>query len=311
MIRGVVMLAALAMTVGSAHADIPKAAPIEAPMPVIAPPPPPKPAPPLPPTPKVRAAPSASPGSWVTSDDYPVAALRMGLEGKVGIRLFVDTTGKVSHCQITSSSNFQILDDAACELISRRGIFVPAKDAKGKAVVDVWTSRFVWKIPYTDPHPLIEGTGIETLTINNLGIVTDCAIKIKEPDEKTSEDQCPNTDSIPQLVALEMRGYGNAPLVQVDMEHSLVLTEAAKDRLVIDKPGYETRSLLVFHFVVDPTGKMAQCAAERQRGSEKLIFDNYCYRSTEQYFVPTTNASGTSVSTSGWVVQRILRKLAP
>jgi hypothetical protein len=77
MIRGVMTLAALAMIISSAHADIPKGAPIEVPMPVVAPPPPPKPAPPLPPTPKVRAKPVRKlQEAWITPDDYPPVALQ-------------------------------------------------------------------------------------------------------------------------------------------------------------------------------------------------------------------------------------------
>lgn len=311
MIRGVMTLTALAMMMSSVHADIPKGAPIEVPMPVIAPPPPPKPAPPLPPTPKVRAVPSGSPGSWISSDDYPDVALQYYMEGRSGVRLYIDTAGKVSYCWITESSGFDLLDRAACERLTSQGDFTSARNAKGKPAPDIWETHILWRIPEDEPAPLGESIGIETLVISNLGRVVDCKVKIKDPYQDSSEDQCPSVDSFSPQIALDMRGYGSAPLVEVDLEHSMVMTEVARNQLLKEKPGYETRALLIFRFEVDTMGKMTRCGLEQQRGSEKLVFDNYCYRSAGLPYVPMKNAEGSPVSSSGWVVQRILRKLTP
>lgn len=309
MIRGVMTLTALAMMMSSAHADIPKGAPIEVPMPVVAPPPPPKPAPPLPPTPKVRAVPSASPGSWVTSDDYPASALRMSLEGKVGIRLFVDSAGKVSHCQIISSSNFQILDDAACELISRRGEFVPAKDRKGRAVADVWTSRFVWRIPDTASE-IVEYSGGYSLVINKMGLIVDCTMKMKVAAIEKDDGQCPSLSGMPRVAALEMRGYGEAEAVEAVVEMSQALSPESRDKLFGYRAGYEERSLLVFKVETDATGKVAHCVLERQKGSSALMRD-VCSGNYNQSFLPTKDASGKPAPITFWYVERVLRKLTP
>ncbi len=310
-IRGMMFLAAAMLGMGVAQADIPKAIP-------LAPPPipmpslhaPSKPAPPLPPTPKVRAKPAESPGIWINPDDYPRPALYNEMTGISGVRLFIDPSGKVNHCQITAGSGFEVLDNAACERLIEHGNFTPAKDAKGKAVADIWTSRVVWKMPFTTPQPMREGTGIATLQINKLGVVIDCAVKVKSWDAETSQEQCWSADTVPPLAALEMRGYGEVPMVEVDMEWSSTFSSAGRDRLMQERSGFETRSLLVFRFEINTEGQMIQCVMERQRGSEKLI-TNLCLQATKQLYAPVKDATGTPVSTPGWFVYRILRKLGP
>lgn len=310
-IGGIMLVAVALLGIGSAQADIPKGAPVTAPPPIPMAPPPAlsKPAPPLPPTPKVRAVPSASPGSWVTSDDYPVKALMIGLEGKVGIRLFVDTVGKVSHCQIIASSDFQILDDAACELISRRGMFVPAKDAKGRPVADVWTSRFVWRIPDTLSE-LHEYSGGYVLSINRLGLIVDCTLKLNGDALQTGDGPCPWLNAMPRAAALDMRGYGDAETVEAIFETSQALSPEARDRLLAFKPGYEERSLLVFKVEVDAMGRVSGCALERQKGSTALIRDA-CGGNYRRTFSPAKDTNGAPVPLTFWYVERILRKLGP
>lgn len=310
-IRGAMLVVAVMLGIGGAQADIPKSAPL-APPPIPMPPPPPlsKPAPPLPPTPKVRAKPAESPGIWINPDDYPPAALRYDMTGISAFRLFIDPAGRPSFCQITTGSGFEVLDTAACERLMEHGKFVPAQNAKGRAVADVWTSRVVWRLPFTDPQPLREGTGIGTLTISSMGVVTGCTVTAVLPDHETSQDMCWDTDSIPRIAALEMRGYGGRENTEVNLEWSLLLSGAARDRLILDKPGYETRSLMVFRFEIDQSGKMVHCAMERQMGNEKLITD-VCYNAEKQLYAPLKDASGTPVSTPGWFIYRILRKLAP
>lgn len=313
-IRSMMTLAALlaaAGWAGNARADIPKGTPL-APPPIPMLPAPPaslKPAPPLPPTPKVRAVPAGSPGSWVSADDYPVQALMMGLEGKVGIRLFVDAAGKVSHCQIISSSNYQILDDGACELISRRGTFVPAKDSKGKAVADVWTSRFIWRVPETASE-ILEYSGGYNLTISKMGQIIDCTMKMKIVAIEKGEGPCSWLSSMPRVAALEMRGYGDAETVEAVFETSQALSLEARDKLLVYKPGYEERSLLVFKVETDATGKVVQCGLEQQKGSNALIRDA-CAGNYNRTISPAKDASGTPVPLTFWYVQRILRKLGP
>src|SRR6185369_12526666 len=85
-------------------------------VPVAPPPPPPvlvPPAPAAPPPPRFTpkgAAPKGNPGNWATANDYPSRALREEREGTTGFRVTVGPDGRVTDCQITSSSGSPDLD---------------------------------------------------------------------------------------------------------------------------------------------------------------------------------------------------------
>lgn len=124
-----------------------------------APPPPPVPvqiavAPPAPvaapPAPKFApkpATPKGNPASWASTDDYPTNALRREVEGTVRFRVSVGPDGRVTGCEVTSSSGASDLDSATCSLVSRRGRFTPATDGTGAAVSGSWSSQVRWQIP--------------------------------------------------------------------------------------------------------------------------------------------------------------------
>lgn len=113
------------------------------------PPAPPAPPPPPPAPPKVakKLTPRSAPGSWVTDDDYPPAALRSGDQGTTGFRLDVGPDGRVTNCSVTSSSGSSILDQTACRLLTRRARFNAAEDENGNKISSSFINRFVWKIP--------------------------------------------------------------------------------------------------------------------------------------------------------------------
>lgn len=108
---------------------------------------PPAPAPPPPPKgPTQQAQPRGNPASWATTNDYPSRALREERAGTTGFRLTIDTEGRVSDCQITSSSGHADLDQATCDNVRRRARFRPAMDA-GVPVQSTYSNRVRWVIP--------------------------------------------------------------------------------------------------------------------------------------------------------------------
>lgn len=126
--------------------------PLPPPAPPITPPAPPAPpAPPPPPPAPPRVAkpltPRGAPGSWVTNDDYPAAALRAEQQGLVRFRLSVDATGRVTDCTITGSSGSSLLDNTACSLLKRRARFNPAEDSNGNKIPAPYAGNFRWQIP--------------------------------------------------------------------------------------------------------------------------------------------------------------------
>ena len=116
--------------------------PVFNPVPVAAPPPP-------PPAPTVSKAAGAkgNPANWISSDDYPAAALRAEAEGTTAIAWEINEQGKVENCRVTSSSGNSALDDAACRAIQRRGKYSPALDQNGNPIRTKDSRRVVWRLP--------------------------------------------------------------------------------------------------------------------------------------------------------------------
>lgn len=109
---------------------------------------PPAPAAPPPPrfSPKGAIA-KGNPGNWATTNDYPARALREEREGTTGFRVSVGPDGRVTDCQITSSSGHADLDQATCDNVRRRARFTPATDGEGNPTTGSYSNRVRWVIP--------------------------------------------------------------------------------------------------------------------------------------------------------------------
>lgn len=92
-----------------------------------------------------RATPSNYPGNWVSSDDYPLRALKRRQDGIVQFRLDLDEAGKILNCHILSRTNPDEFADLSCRLLTRRARFEPALDAAGDPTRSFFidTVRFV------------------------------------------------------------------------------------------------------------------------------------------------------------------------
>jgi protein TonB len=93
------------------------------------------------------ATPKNDPTKWVTTDDYPARDLREGNEGTSVFRVTVGANGRVSACQIVTSSRHPGLDAATCKAVSARARFNPATDDHGDAVVGAYSNSVRWQIP--------------------------------------------------------------------------------------------------------------------------------------------------------------------
>jgi protein TonB len=79
-------------------------------------------------------------------DNYPARAIRDEIEGRVGVRVTVGANGRVSGCSVTSGSGSSILDDAACQDITRYGRFSPALDDDGNPTSGSWGTTIVYQL---------------------------------------------------------------------------------------------------------------------------------------------------------------------
>jgi periplasmic protein TonB len=124
----------------------PPAAPI---VPTAAPPAPSAPPPPPPPPVAKRPnpIPKGNPGNWANTNDYPSRALQQEREGTTGFRVTVGANGRVTDCQISSSSGHPDLDQATCSNVTRRARFDPALDGNGQPTTGTYSNRVRWQIP--------------------------------------------------------------------------------------------------------------------------------------------------------------------
>ena len=107
------------------------------------------PAPPAPPAPVKRESARAK-GSLIglfSSEDYPNSSLSANEQGTTAVQLTIGTDGRVSGCNITSSSGSSALDNATCNILRRRARFSPAMDSNGAPTTDTYSQRITWRVP--------------------------------------------------------------------------------------------------------------------------------------------------------------------
>jgi protein TonB len=81
-------------------------------------------------------------------DDYPIEAVQHRWQGTVVADVTISAEGRVNACKIVQSSGYDVLDAKTCEIMTNRARFMPAKDAQGRATVDVVrTPPIVWRLP--------------------------------------------------------------------------------------------------------------------------------------------------------------------
>lgn len=91
--------------------------------------------------------PRGSSANWVTQIDYPTREINLGHEGLTRVRLTVSPNGKVSGCEVTATSGWPGLDSTACNKLTARGKFDPAKDSSGQVATGVFSTSVRWQLP--------------------------------------------------------------------------------------------------------------------------------------------------------------------
>jgi TonB family protein len=135
-------------------------------------------------TPAVSSAPIPinNPLEWVTTDDYPPAALAERRVGTTSFRLTIGPDGTVTDCQITGSSGSEDLDNKTCSLILQRARFKAAKHKTIGAISGNYSSRVRWEIPNTPiapsgKIPIPTTTDLtQTFTIMPDGTAVNCSV---------------------------------------------------------------------------------------------------------------------------------------
>jgi protein TonB len=93
------------------------------------------------------AVPRSSPGTWVTTDDYPPGEVRAGVEGRTSFRLDIGVDGRPTACTVLSGSGSDSLDRTACRKLMSRARFKPALDTAGHPAPSTYSGGVTWKLP--------------------------------------------------------------------------------------------------------------------------------------------------------------------
>ncbi len=114
----------------------------------VRPNPPPAPPPPPPAPSKARGATPDGLSRWAgrIQENYPQRAVRDEVEGNVGVRVTIGANGRVTACSVTSSSGSSILDDAACDGMTRYARYNAALDAAGNPTTGSDTRTIVYRL---------------------------------------------------------------------------------------------------------------------------------------------------------------------
>lgn len=259
---------------------------------------------------RVTATPLSSPGDWVRPDDYPPLALRYGMAGITAFKLAVDTTGKASHCDIVSSSSFDLLDRVTCERLMANARFSPPRDLAGKPAEGTYSSRVRWDLSSKAKPPISERVATLLLSIDQAGNVTSCrfGLRVLAVAAAQAEKPCGREVPIPPpALNLEFRGNHQGPSAEVEIQMVDVFTPELRTRFLAPKPGYEQSALSVYHFTVTRDGKLGQCGYEEQRGSDRLVADFCGGARSENYDPPFASFDKDGVA-NGWHIMRALLK---
>lgn len=92
------------------------------------------------------ASPLESPGKWLSVNDYPENAVRMGHNGIVQFRLDVDVEGNVAGCYVLARTSPDDFADRTCRAVSKRAKLQPALDAKGMPVRSYFVQKVNWRV---------------------------------------------------------------------------------------------------------------------------------------------------------------------
>ena len=122
--------------------------------------------------------PATNPGTWVRSEDYPAWAAAGRVTGTVTILVDVDARGDVARCEVSESSGVVDFDQLACEKVTERAQFRPARDEQGNPVAGQWRNRVVWALPERPPQAIPEAGGLAvTMVVEPDGSVSKCEIE--------------------------------------------------------------------------------------------------------------------------------------
>lgn len=196
--------------------------------------------------------PKTSPSTWIRSKDYPRAIQRRGQEGRVGAKLAVSAEGAVSGCEIIISSGDQSLDRVTCDLLTKRAVFTPAKNARGQPVPSVYPFTVQWAIPFDS---VTDKGAILHYAFSPSGEILACSIQ-QFGDSDDSDLKCESF----QNAALLSSTLGVSPDELGSVDVSLTMNFEDDHSLAIPDRQYDKQAIIAgAELDISPQGTIAAC----------------------------------------------------
>lgn len=204
-----------------------------------------------PPPPIARVAPSSPQPvdreRWITTEDYPIAAVRRDAEGAVFYRLEVGADGRPRRCDVEQSSGDAELDRTTCALLLARARFRPGRSDGS------YRSSLTWKLPPGPEMPFTMVRSVTAFTVTPTG-AADCAYSTGE----LQPQPLPPGDC--EGIGIELRAAG-VPGLQVGARAALRATVIPDGEPTPPPTPVEGRLLFAMEisFELLPDGRLDRC----------------------------------------------------
>ncbi|WP_175518027.1 energy transducer TonB [Sphingomonas sp. OK281] len=202
------------------------------------------------------------PASWLSYDDYPVSAVKVGQHGTVSYRVFVGDDGGVISCIVTKSSGVPALDNQSCASIMQRARFIPAKDRAGRVRSGAYDGKVTWTVPQdaSAGMPTTSMRIVFSATLDREGALVNCRMTFGSQDQPPPMEICRSMRETATRVGVAHRP--DSPDGVFLVSESTTEFTGKPIAGVAPQPLTEIgRRTVRFH--VDETGRATDCREER------------------------------------------------
>lgn len=247
-----------------------------------------------PPTPDPSVGP---PEALLTAEDYPPGALDRGEQGTVWVDLHIDAEGRISRCDIKTSSGFPELDAKTCTVLTERAKFLPARNARGRAVPSEYIRSVVWRIE-DDATPSDPWTATAVTGLGGDGKPISCQTMV-EGDPSLWKEHPPCMQDVPASVL----PAGTRSLAVIVQFRPGLAPPAALH------PGDSVIGRSVVALNIDATGTISSCETIEAVGKFESL--DYCTSLRGREFRPRAGPDGKPAPFAATMATTIIAHVEP
>ncbi len=207
----------------------------------------------------------------ISTDDYPVEAVRAKAQGTAHVRVRVNVRGEPEACKVVTSSGHADLDGQTCDVIMGRGRFSPGKDRRRRAVIADADVRVRWVLPEErGPAPVWKAQKA-TLTVAPDGELRNCVLSAKlEADWTVAPPGACEQDREYQLESLLRWREGSKLHDAVIVDEQLLILDANEPWPTPGQgPGEKLIAIRALQMTFGPDGSLKSCSVVRSSGLEE------------------------------------------